>query len=160
CKSITGRARTSSKQRPRWGCRSHGRAGSTRRRSRSCARSSIRPIADIVEPMRGGLLVLVACGSTTSEPPAKPPPAKPAPVAGGASAPAAACKPGVRVCEDRARDRIGEWRYAVIAPLYSEPEELTRAELVAKWRAGEIEATDETARAVAAMLGPGKPKTI
>src|SRR5262245_59167227 len=108
--------------------------------------------------MRGALLVLIACGSTTSEPPPPRPPPVVKPTTCGASVPAAACKPGVRVCEDHARDRIGEWRYAVIAPLYSEPEELTRAELVAKWRAGDIEATDETARAVAAMLGPGKPR--
>lgn len=107
--------------------------------------------------------------------PAAPPAAAPAP-----SAPAAACDPTLppaacarapvgRCARPDDPRRVGEWRYALIAPLLAAPQDITRAELLAAWR-GEaprpparaitIAATPETAAALAPLLGPGAPAPL
>jgi len=46
------------------------------------------------------------------------------------------------------------WRFALIASAFEPARSISTKELVAKWRAGEIAATDDTASALAAALGP------
>jgi Bacterial capsule synthesis protein PGA_cap len=81
--------------------------------------------------------------------------------------PKAACaRAPVRRCEGPADPRrVGEWRYALIAPLFTAAQDVTRDELLALWR-GEgkqpraIAVTAETAAALAPLLGPGKPAEL
>jgi hypothetical protein len=117
---------------------------------------------------------LVACRGTTSDPAAprhEVAPTAAAPIAAaapapppvcGAGVPAAACarQPGLSVCAAGDRARIGEWRYAVIAPMYAPLEDLTSAQLAAAWQRGELAATADTAAAVTALLGPGAPPVL
>jgi poly-gamma-glutamate synthesis protein (capsule biosynthesis protein) len=76
--------------------------------------------------------------------------------------PAAACahRGGLVACTPGARMRVGEWRYAVIAPMYAAVEDLSWAQLTAAWRRGDLAATAETAAAVAMLLGPGAPLVL
>jgi len=130
--------------------------------------------------MKYGLVVAVVacsgCRDTTSDhrAPPRPPPAPPAsadpptPSAVlrqarcGPAVPAAACalRAGLRACEPGALDRVGEWRYAVIAPMYAAGEDLTSSALRSAWQRGALAATDETAAAITAVLGPGAPIRI
>ena len=79
--------------------------------------------------------------------------------------PAAACaRAPVQRCEGPADPRrVGEWRYALIAPLLAVQEDVTQGELLAAWR-GEappsIAATAETAAALGPLLGPGRPAEL
>jgi hypothetical protein len=74
--------------------------------------------------------------------------------------PAAACaRTPVQRCAGPADPhRVGEWRYALIAPLLAPEQDLARDELLAAWR-GEspraIAATAETAAALGPLLGAG-----
>ncbi len=81
-------------------------------------------------------------------------PAPPAPVSCAAGVPAAACEPGLRVCRPGDRDQAGEWRFALVSAPFDPEEAMTRAALTEAWRAGRIDATDDTAAALAAVLGP------
>ena len=138
--------------------------------------------------MRRWLLVaFVACRGTTSEravvpvrnaaPAVQPAIAATAATATAATAPAttapvrAACDPavpaaacahrgGLAPCEANAPTRIGEWRYAVIAPLYAPVEDLSAAQLTRAWQHGELAATAETAAALTLLLGPGTPRAL
>ena len=102
--------------------------------------------------MRGFVLVcVVACsGGTdpivTTPQPAAAPTAPAAPCVG----PAAACALGAHACSDKP---TGEWRYAVAGGLYEPVENITRADLVAAWRAGKLAATVDTQAALAPQLG-------
>jgi capsule synthesis protein PGA_cap len=95
-------------------------------------------------------------------PPAPPPPPHSARPACDPAVPAAACarRGGLTLCAAGAPTRIGEWRYAVIAPMYAPIEDLTTAQLIAAWRRGALAATRETAAAVTALLGPGAPPVL
>jgi poly-gamma-glutamate synthesis protein (capsule biosynthesis protein) len=109
------------------------------------------------------MAVLAACG--TASPPqltdagaAPPAPVGPPPIAPhrcAAGVPGAACtEPGVHLCRPGDRDRIGEWRFALISAPFDPTESITRAELIDAWRAGAVQATDDTAAALAEVLGP------
>ena len=107
------------------------------------------------------LVLLLGCGGS------EPPPAVAAtarPVATrevasprvrcAAGVPQAACTaPGLRVCEPGAADRAGEWRFALIAPTFEPTLDVSLARLRTLWRDGAIAATDETAAALADLLG-------
>ncbi|HWO17993.1 MAG TPA: CapA family protein [Kofleriaceae bacterium] len=121
---------------------------------------------------------LAACGGAESAEPAAPAPAAPArpaaataattgaPATGApaaaaaphrcaASVPSAACTaPGLRACERGAADRVGEWRYALVAGPFEPTPDVTAARLTAAWRGGAIAAAPETEAALAAALGP------
>ena len=94
--------------------------------------------------------------------PSSRPPAAPVHAPCDPAVPEAACarRGGLTACEAGAPTRIGEWRYAVIAPMYAAVEALTSAELGAAWQRGELAATPETAAAVATLLGPGAPPVV
>lgn len=89
-------------------------------------------------------------------------PAAPVRPACDPAVPATACasRGGLTTCEAGAPTRVGEWRYAVIAPMYATVEDLTSAQLTTAWRHGDLAATAETAAAVATLLGPGAPHTL
>src|SRR6185295_7110235 len=71
-----------------------------------------------------------------------------------ADVPASACTAaGVRLCRPGDRDRVGEWRYALVAGPFEPIENVTAAQLGAAWRAGTIAATPETEAALAPVLG-------
>jgi Bacterial capsule synthesis protein PGA_cap len=118
------------------------------------------------------MIVLVACRGPASARAAPPlrqvPPAELAKAPSRMRAPcdpavpAAACaiRGGLTACAAGAPARIGEWRYAVIAPMYAPVEDLTAAQLTAAWQRGELAATAETAAAVTTLLGPGAPRTL
>jgi poly(3-hydroxybutyrate) depolymerase len=53
---------------------------------------------------------------------------------------------------DRA-DRVGEWRHALIAPLYADELELTADELRRRWTTGALRMTETTRAALAPALG-------
>jgi hypothetical protein len=76
--------------------------------------------------------------------------------------PAAACAihGGLRPCAADDRERIGEWRYAVIAPTYAASEDIAMPALTAAWQRGELAASVETAAAMTALLGPGAPRLL
>ncbi|HEU0029969.1 MAG TPA: CapA family protein [Kofleriaceae bacterium] len=84
-----------------------------------------------------------------------------------AGVPSQACTqvPPARTCKAGDAERIGEWRYAVIAPLYSATEDVTLGELQAMWQGQskakiQLAATAETQAAVSTLLGAGKPTTL
>jgi poly-gamma-glutamate synthesis protein (capsule biosynthesis protein) len=130
------------------------------------------------------MLVLVACRGPASEraapplakvppaasvsPLAKVPPAAsvspfakvPTPCAPAVPAAACAIRGGLTTCAAGAPTRVGEWRYAVIAPMYAAVEDLTSARLTAAWQRGELAATGETAAVVTTLLGPGAPAIL
>ena len=147
-------------------------------------------------PRPGALLTLAAAAIAACEDPSPAPPAAPAvaPAREAATAaapparpPAATCDPTLppaacarvpvrRCAESSDPRRVGEWRYALIAPLSAVQQDLTRDELLAAWR-GEARpiikpprpssaapiasaATKETEAALAPLLGPGKPVTL
>jgi hypothetical protein len=71
-----------------------------------------------------------------------------------AGVPAAACiAGGTRTCTARDRDRIGEWRYALVAGPFEPTVNVTTAALRTAWRAGKIAAAPDTETALAAVLG-------
>ena len=84
----------------------------------------------------GFVIVLVACRATSTQTPI------PHEHACGAGVPAAACnmfraidsEAPLTTCDARAPSRIGEWRYALVAPLYSPIEDITSEELAGLWR--------------------------
>ena len=89
-----------------------------------------------------------------------------APTACDPTLPAAVCARGaIRRCAGPADpQRVGEWRYALIGPLWTAVQDVSREELLAAWR-GEavasrpaiaIAASKETEAALAPLLGPGK----
>lgn len=81
-------------------------------------------------------------------------PTKPALPSCGAGVPAAACTSGgVHVCGPGERDRIGEWRYALVAGSFEPTQDVTADQLGAAWRAGAIAAAAETEAALAQVLG-------
>lgn len=118
------------------------------------------------------MVVLVACRGTASDRAAPPirqvAPAELAKAPGrgrapcGPAVPAAACaiRGGLTACPAGAHARVGEWRYAVIAPMYATVEDVTSARLTAAWQHGELAATAETAAAVTTLLGPGAPPLL
>ena len=62
-----------------------------------------------------------------------------------------------------AGDRIGQWRYALVAPLYSPVENITAGELAAMWRGDArrtLAMTAETQAALATTLGAAHVTTI
>lgn len=72
-----------------------------------------------------------------------------------AGVPVAACAaPGLRICAPGDRDRIGEWRFALISEPFDPDASIARTALEAAWRAGEIAASDDTAAALVTALGP------
>jgi hypothetical protein len=100
-----------------------------------------------------------AAAATAPAPPPPPPSCDP-------TLPAAACAlaPVQRCAGPSDPRRVGEWRYALIAPLFAVAQDVTREELLAAWR-GEarglaIAATAETAAALAPLLGPGEPAPL
>ena len=116
--------------------------------------------------MRGWSLVLIALGcrgGTSSPPPAvvPPPPIRTPPVATAIGcdpkAPAAACTAfraqahaGVLApCATTTPDRIGEWRYALVAPLYEPIDNITASELATR----PVSASAETVAVLGAALG-------
>jgi hypothetical protein len=115
--------------------------------------------------MRGAwLLLIAACGNSTSQPAATSAsgssPATPAAVAAAtceASVPDRACKPNValRVCKAGDADRVGEWRYAIAAPSFSKVEDITAAEFAALWKDKRFVATADTIAALTATIGAG-----
>jgi poly-gamma-glutamate synthesis protein (capsule biosynthesis protein) len=60
----------------------------------------------------------------------------------------------VRVCGSGERDRVGEWRYALVAGPFEQTQNVTADQLGAAWRAGAIAATADTEAALAHVLGP------
>ncbi|MBS1122758.1 MAG: hypothetical protein H6Q90_4986 [Deltaproteobacteria bacterium] len=112
-----------------------------------------------------------ASGSAVVAPPVTPAPAKPPVVAPAVvecapGVPAAACaiQGGLRICKDGDSDRVGEWRYALIAPSFAPIEDLPADKLTAAWQgqpgAIALAATTETQTALTALLGPGKLATL
>ncbi|MEJ7604109.1 MAG: CapA family protein [Kofleriaceae bacterium] len=88
-------------------------------------------------------------------PVAKPKPAPPAKLTCAAGVPAEACtSPGLRLCATGDKDRVGEWRYALIGSLYEPSAGLTEAELARALRDGKpaIAASAET-RAALSLTG-------
>jgi poly-gamma-glutamate synthesis protein (capsule biosynthesis protein) len=70
--------------------------------------------------------------------------------------PAAACAKGASVCAGEVK--TGEWRYALVAPLYEPAEDLAKADLVARWRGGAkqpLQMTADTRTAMVPILGDG-----
>ena len=68
--------------------------------------------------------------------------------------PAAACvQPGLRVCHDGDRDRVGEWRYAVITSPFDPTQDLGADVLDALWQDGGLAASAETQAALSQVLG-------
>jgi Bacterial capsule synthesis protein PGA_cap len=104
------------------------------------------------------LWFLVACRGAepaavvAKDPPvARPQPASPRCAAG---VPASACSAaGLRVCAPGDRDRIGEWRYALLAGAFEPTQDVTADQLGAAWRAGTIAAAPDTEAALAPVLG-------
>lgn len=71
-----------------------------------------------------------------------------------ADVPAAACTAtGVRICSPGDRDRVGQWRYALVAGPFEPTQNVTSEQLGTAWRAGTIAATAETSAALAHVLG-------
>ena len=122
------------------------------------------------------IVILAACGNTTASSPSPPAvssaidgshaaPMPSAPAGCDPAVPAAACKlaGGLRICKTHDPDRVGEWRYAMIAPLYAAVEDVSFDRLAALWK-GDAEitlaATAETQAALAPLLGPGKLATL
>ncbi len=136
------------------------------------------------------ILVIAGChGAPQREPPvpaivapprvpAAPTAPPPAQVTYGCDAPEAACAqlraalPGstwvasgaqhvLHACGADAHDRVGEWRYALVAPLLSPTEDVTTAELTAMWRGTHklaITASAATRTALAALgTAAGEP---
>jgi len=76
--------------------------------------------------------------------------------------PSAACARGASACTG-GESRTGEWRYAVVAPLYDPTESLSLAELTARWRgasgkpgkASALQMTADTRAVMAPILGDG-----
>jgi poly-gamma-glutamate synthesis protein (capsule biosynthesis protein) len=106
------------------------------------------------------IILLAACGGVDSAAPAGTGGAAasaPRAAAGARCAPgvpSAACvAPGVRACERGAADRVGEWRYALIAGPFDPTEDVTADQLAAAWRDGAIAAAPETEAALAGALG-------
>jgi poly-gamma-glutamate capsule biosynthesis protein CapA/YwtB (metallophosphatase superfamily) len=72
----------------------------------------------------------------------------------GAGVPTAACTvAGVRVCGPSDRDRIGAWRYALVAGPFEPTQDVTADQLRAAWRAGTIAAAPDTEAVLGAGLG-------
>jgi Bacterial capsule synthesis protein PGA_cap len=90
-------------------------------------------------------------------PPPVRPPAKPSCAAG---VPGAVCAAGARVCAAGDRDRIGEWRYALVAGAFEPTQNVTTAELGAAWRAGKIAVVPETEAALAPVLGARSRRSL
>lgn len=68
--------------------------------------------------------------------------------------PRAACvAPDLRVCREGDADRVGEWRYALIAPPFEPTLDVSLARLRSLWRDGSIGASAEAAAALEAELG-------
>jgi hypothetical protein len=114
----------------------------------------------------GGLAGASAAASAGASAAVAAGPPAPAPAACDPTLPAAACAraPVQRCAGPSDPQRVGEWRYALIAPLLAVPQDVTRDELLAAWR-GEargraIAATAETAAALAPLLGPGQPAPL
>jgi len=57
------------------------------------------------------------------------------------------------VCGPDERDRVGEWRYAVVAGAFEPTQDITADRLAAAWRAGTVAASIETEAALAPILG-------
>lgn len=85
--------------------------------------------------------------------------APPAAIPCGPGVPVAACKlaGGITVCtKPDDPTRVGEWRYAVVAPPYGAIEDVSLARLSELWKGGaaiHIEASPETRAALAGILG-------
>ncbi len=106
------------------------------------------------------MILLAACGGGAEPEPARPTAtaaataAPAAPTRCAAGVPAAACvAPGLRRCEPEARDRLGAWRYALVAGPFEPTLDVSSAQLAARWRGGAIAATAETEAALAGVLG-------
>jgi poly-gamma-glutamate capsule biosynthesis protein CapA/YwtB (metallophosphatase superfamily) len=100
----------------------------------------------------------IACGGPEPAPRAvAPPPHVGVADAAGprcaAGVPAAACAPGRRLCAPGDRDRIGEWRYALIAGPFEPAQDVSAEALRAAWQAGAIAATADSEAALAPALG-------
>lgn len=92
----------------------------------------------------------------------------------GPSVPAAACakQAGLQSCTAHAKERVGEWRYALIAPLYTPVQDVTSAQLAEAWKTGQLAparrgdkpialaASPETIAALTLLLGPGKLEPV
>lgn len=145
------------------------------------ARSSVRTVFAIPSPSDGigggGLgaiticLLTAGCGNPTTTSTvtgSSPPPTTPGAVAapGVPGAPALACDPAVpgaacklqrvRTCKDGDPTRVGEWRYAIAAPLYSAVEEITTGRFEAMWNGTDsvkLAASDETRAALGTIYG-------
>jgi poly-gamma-glutamate synthesis protein (capsule biosynthesis protein) len=85
--------------------------------------------------------------------------------------PAAACAafaarqtPGtLATCPRDAKTRVGEWRYALTAPLYSPVEDVSASELAAMWHGLDMRAlqmTADTRAALATVLGPDRVEVV
>lgn len=73
-----------------------------------------------------------------------------------------------RACAADAKDRVGEWRYALVGPLYTPIQDVTAAQLTAAWSTGKlapmrrgdkpiaITGSAETIAALSTVLGPSK----
>ncbi len=105
------------------------------------------------------------------------PDAPPLEIGCGDGAPAAACEQlktslGARAiwsdsaatrlapCAADAADRIGEWRYALTAPLYTTTFDLTADELGKLWKQGDLRMDEATRAALAPALGDGSPEIV
>jgi hypothetical protein len=100
--------------------------------------------------------ILVGCLWLAAVPafaqPAKPQPAKPVCAAG---VPSGACwAPALRLCAAADKDRVGEWRYALIGSLYEPSAGVTKEELAKALADGKIATTAETRTALGLT---GKP---
>jgi poly-gamma-glutamate synthesis protein (capsule biosynthesis protein) len=85
----------------------------------------------------------------------------PAPTSGcAAGVPKPACTGGVRVCRAGDRDRVGEWRYALIAGPFEPVQNISGAELRTAWRAGKIAAAAETEAVLAPVLGARRAPVV
>jgi poly-gamma-glutamate synthesis protein (capsule biosynthesis protein) len=132
--------------------------------------SSSRPGA---LPALAAAAIAAACADPSPSSPAAPaaapareaaaaaaPPAAPPPITCDPTLPAAACarRPVRRCAGPSDPRRVGEWRYALIAPLVAVRQDLTRDELLAAWR-GEAPTTPRPPRSSSAASPLQPPRS-
>jgi hypothetical protein len=91
------------------------------------------------------VVACVACGSESI-----------APVTPAIHVVVATPAPKAQRCADDAKDRTGEWRYALVTEAFDPVEDITRGELADAWKRGAIAAAPETITALAPVLGDGE----
>jgi poly-gamma-glutamate synthesis protein (capsule biosynthesis protein) len=55
---------------------------------------------------------------------------------------------------------VGEWRFALVAPLYSDIQNITGDDLAARWRGGDLQLTTATRDLLSQQLGPTHARSV